>query len=95
MTEESKKIVQLDDVQRQLLDYLAKNDTSGFKQLLSGVRNVNFVDDTGMSCLAHASFKGNREAVQLLLDMVGTSARQPPLGLQTWNNRLFFHRVPT
>jgi len=32
---------------------------------------------------AHASFKGNREAVQLLLDMVGTSARQPPLGLQT------------
>lgn len=69
MTEESKKIVQLDDVQRQLLDYLAKNDTSGFKQLLSGVRNVNFVDDTGMSCLAHASFKGNREAVQLLLDM--------------------------
>lgn len=68
MTEESKN-PQLDDVQRQLLDRLAKNDTSGFKQLLVGVKNVNFVDDSGMSCLAHASFKGNREAVQVLLDM--------------------------
>ncbi|KAH8342341.1 hypothetical protein KR059_002151 [Drosophila kikkawai] len=68
MTEENKNS-QLDEVQRQLLDRLAKSDTSGFKQLLVGCRNVNFVDDNGMSCLAHASFKGNREAVQLLLDM--------------------------
>ncbi|KAH8266038.1 hypothetical protein KR038_001073 [Drosophila bunnanda] len=68
MTEENKN-AQLDEVQRQLLDRLAKADTSGFKQLLVGCRNINFVDDNGMSCLAHASFKGNREAVQLLLDM--------------------------
>lgn len=69
MTEENKNS-QLDEVQRQLLDRLAKADTSGFKQLLVGCQNVNFVDDNGMSCLAHASFKGNREAVQLLLDLV-------------------------
>ncbi|EDV40635.1 uncharacterized protein Dana_GF10604 [Drosophila ananassae] len=69
MTEDNKNS-QLDEVQRQLLDRLAKNDSSGFKQLLGQLKGgVNFVDDSGMSCLAHASFKGNREAVQLLLEL--------------------------
>jgi len=91
MTEESKN-PQLDDVQRQLLDRLAKNDTSGFKQLLVGVKNVNFVDDSGMSCLAHASFKGNREAVQVLLDMVGIPGTWTLLviNMYSWSHRWFY-----
>lgn len=65
---------QLDEVQQQLIDCISKNDTNGFKQMLGQLKGgVNFVDDSGMSILAHASFKGNKEAVQLLLDMV----RQP------------------
>lgn len=70
MSEEGKKS-QLDDIQLQLIDRISKNDTNGFKQLLGQLKGgVNFVDDSGMSILAHASFKGNKEAVQLLLDMV-------------------------
>ncbi|ALC43723.1 CG8003 [Drosophila busckii] len=69
MPDESKNS-QLDEIQQQLIDRIAKNDTNGFKQLLGQLKGgVNFVDDSGMSILAHASFKGNREAVQLLLDM--------------------------
>ncbi|EDV96919.1 GH14954 [Drosophila grimshawi] len=62
---------QLDDIQQQLIQSISKNDTAGFKQLLGQLKGggVNFVDDSGMSILAHASFKGNKEAVQLLLDM--------------------------
>ncbi|BFF97240.1 ankyrin repeat and MYND domain-containing protein 2 [Drosophila madeirensis] len=65
------KSSQLDDIQQLLLERIAKNDTSGFAQLLGQLKGggVNFVDDTGMSLLAHASFKGNKEAVQILLDM--------------------------
>ncbi|EDW33466.1 GL15477 [Drosophila persimilis] len=63
------KSSQLDDIQKLLLERIAKNDTSGFTQLLTQLKDVNFVDDTGMSLLAHASFKGNKEAVQILLDM--------------------------
>lgn len=70
MSEDGKKS-QLDDIQLQLIDRISKNDTNGFKQLLGQLKGgVNFVDDSGMSILAHASFKGNKEAVQLLLDMV-------------------------
>ncbi|KAH8415610.1 hypothetical protein KR222_006478 [Zaprionus bogoriensis] len=69
MSEDGKKS-QLNDVQLQLIERISKNDTNGFKQLLGQLKGgVNFVDDSGMSVLAHASFKGNREAVQLLLDM--------------------------
>ncbi|KAH8371879.1 hypothetical protein KR093_009229 [Drosophila rubida] len=69
MSEDNKKS-QLDDIQLQLIDRISKNDTNGFKQLLGQLKGgVNFVDDSGMSILAHASFKGNKEAVQLLLDM--------------------------
>ncbi|KAH8302906.1 hypothetical protein KR044_011805 [Drosophila immigrans] len=69
MSEETKKS-QLDDTQLQLIERISKNDTNGFKQLLGQLKGgVNFVDDSGMSILAHASFKGNKEAVQLLLDM--------------------------
>ncbi|XP_023171339.2 ankyrin repeat and MYND domain-containing protein 2 [Drosophila hydei] len=69
MSEGSKKS-QLDEVQLQLIHRISKNDTSGFKQMLGQLKGgVNFVDDSGMSILAHASFKGNKEAVQLLLDM--------------------------
>ncbi|XP_030570963.1 ankyrin repeat and MYND domain-containing protein 2 [Drosophila novamexicana] len=69
MSEDGKKS-QLDEVQLMLIERLSKNDTNGFKQLLGQLKGgVNFVDDSGMSILAHASFKGNKEAVQLLLDM--------------------------
>ncbi|EDW80035.1 uncharacterized protein Dwil_GK12277 [Drosophila willistoni] len=67
MTDDKKS--QLDDVQQLLLERISKNDTTGFKQLLGQLKSVNFVDDSGMSLLAHASFKGNAEAVQILLDM--------------------------
>lgn len=91
MTDDNKNS-QLDEVQRQLLDRLAKNDSSGFKQLLGQLKGgVNFVDDSGMSCLAHASFKGNREAVQLLLELVGIIRDNPT----TLYYSSFFCRVPT
>lgn len=70
MSEDSKKC-QLDEIQMLLIERISKNDTNGFKQLLGQLKGgVNFVDDSGMSILAHASFKGNKEVVQLLLDMV-------------------------
>lgn len=78
MSEDNKK-PQLDDIQLQLIDRISKNDTSGFKQLLGQLKGgVNFVDDSGMSILAHASFKGNKEAVQLLLDMVSEPGLNAP-----------------
>ncbi|XP_030372768.1 ankyrin repeat and MYND domain-containing protein 2 [Scaptodrosophila lebanonensis] len=69
MTEDKKK-VQLDDIQKLVFERIAKNDTSSFKQLVVQLKNgVNFVDNDGMTPLQHACCKGNKDAVQILLDM--------------------------
>ncbi|KAI8123451.1 hypothetical protein FF38_08854 [Lucilia cuprina] len=68
MAEENK--TQLDDINKQIFDKLAANDKDGFKQLIAQVKGgVNFVDENGMTPLQHACCKGNKEAVQILLDM--------------------------
>lgn len=62
---------QLNDLQMQIFDKIAKNDKDGFKQLIGQLKGgVNFVDENGMTPLQHACCKGNKEAVQILLDMV-------------------------
>lgn len=71
MAETSKP--QTDEVQKQIFDKLANNDTDSFKQLIGQVKGgVNFVDENGMTPLQHACCKGNKDAVQILLDMVST-----------------------
>ncbi|XP_011183781.1 ankyrin repeat and MYND domain-containing protein 2 [Zeugodacus cucurbitae] len=67
---EPKSENQLDEVQRQIFERIAKNDVNGFKQLITQLKaGVDFVDDDGMTPLQHACCKGNKEAVQMLLDM--------------------------
>lgn len=66
--------IQLDDIQKQVFEKISKNDKDGFKQLIAQVKGgVNFIDENGMTPLQHACCKGNKEAVQILLDMVGLS----------------------
>uniref|UniRef100_D3TQD2 MYND Zn-finger and ankyrin repeat protein n=1 Tax=Glossina morsitans morsitans TaxID=37546 RepID=D3TQD2_GLOMM len=61
---------QLNDLQMQIFDKIAKNDKDGFKQLIGQLKGgVNFVDENGMTPLQHACCKGNKETVQILLDM--------------------------
>ncbi|XP_005186640.1 ankyrin repeat and MYND domain-containing protein 2 [Musca domestica] len=62
--------IQLDDIQKQVFEKISKNDKDGFKQLIAQVKGgVNFIDENGMTPLQHACCKGNKEAVQILLDM--------------------------
>ncbi|XP_037938005.1 ankyrin repeat and MYND domain-containing protein 2-like [Teleopsis dalmanni] len=61
---------QLEEIQKQIFDAIAKNETNVFKQLITQAKGgVNFVDDGGMTPLQHACCKGNKEVVELLLDM--------------------------
>lgn len=70
---EPKNKNQLDEVQRQIFDRIAKNDVNSFKQLITQLKaGVDFVDEDGMTPLQHACSKGNKEAVQMLLDMVSS-----------------------
>lgn len=70
---EPKNENKLDEVQRQIFDRIAKNDVNGFKQLITQLKaGVDFVDEDGMTPLQHACCKGNKEAVQILLDMVSS-----------------------
>lgn len=60
-------------VEKQVFEAIAKNDTAGLKTLLAGnfsKSGVDFTDDNGMTPLQHACYKGNKEAVRLLLDQV-------------------------
>lgn len=69
MADENK--IQLDDIQKDIFVKIAGNDKDGFKQLIAQIKGgVNFVDENGMTPLQHACCKGNKEAVQILLDMV-------------------------
>lgn len=60
-----------DDIQKQIFENITKNDSDGFKHLITQLKGgVNFVDDNGMTPLQYGCFKGNKEVVQILLDMV-------------------------
>lgn len=55
--------------QQQIFDRISKNEVSELKLVLGQFRaGVDFVDENGMTPLQHAAYKGNKEAVQLLLD---------------------------
>lgn len=60
----------MSEVQREIFDLIAKNDTNGLKAALSSYSgSIDFTDDNGMTPLQHAAYKGNKEIVQYLLDM--------------------------
>lgn len=55
--------------QREIFDRISKNENSELKLRLAQFKqSIDFVDDNGMTPLQHAAYKGNKEAVQLLLD---------------------------
>lgn len=61
--------VELTDTQKEIFEKITKNEIDGFKALLAQLKSsVNFVDENGMSPLQHACYKGNKNAVQMLLD---------------------------
>lgn len=61
-------------VEKQIFEAIAKNDTALLKTLLGQLtrssEGVDITDDNGMTPLQHACYKGNKEAVRLLLDQV-------------------------
>lgn len=60
----------MSEVQREIFDLISKNDTNGLKTILSTYReSIDFTDDNGMTPLQHAAYKGNKDGVQLLLDL--------------------------
>ncbi|XP_058830344.1 ankyrin repeat and MYND domain-containing protein 2 [Topomyia yanbarensis] len=55
--------------QRNIFDRISKNENSELKLALAQFKqSVDYVDENGMTPLQHASYKGNKDAVQLLLD---------------------------
>lgn len=65
------KSVELTEMQQLIIDRISKNEVSELKLLLGQLKDtVDFTDSTGMTPLQHACYKGNKEAVQLLLDQV-------------------------
>ncbi|KAL9698920.1 hypothetical protein quinque_002361 [Culex quinquefasciatus] len=55
--------------QQQIFDRISKNEVSELKLVLGQFKqSVDFVDENGMTPLQHAAYKGNKDAVQLLLD---------------------------
>jgi ankyrin repeat protein len=71
MASEKENKVDLSELQRSIFDKIGKNETNDLKNILAQFKeNVDFVDENGMTPLQHAAYKGNKEAVQLLLDRV-------------------------
>jgi len=63
------KSMELSSVQQQALDKLSENDVAGLKALLASPDlDVNFCDLNGMNLLQHASYKGNKDMAQMLID---------------------------
>lgn len=59
----------LSSEQKEIFDRISKNENSELKLVLSRFKqSVDFVDDNGMTPLQHAAYKGNKDAVQMLLD---------------------------
>lgn len=62
---------ELSEAQKNVFDKITENDVLAVKSLISQADfNVNCVDENGMTPLQHASYKGNKEIVQVLLDQV-------------------------
>lgn len=60
----------MSEKQREIFDLISKNDTITLKTALSCFTgSIDFTDDNGMTALQHAAYKGNKEIVQLLLDL--------------------------
>ena len=78
------------DLQKRIFEAIAKNDTALLKTLLTG--GVDFTDENGMTPLQHACYKGNKEAVRLLLDQVRPTFTLPVRNTFTCP---FSFRVPT
>lgn len=61
----------LTETQREIFDTISQNNVDGLKATLSQHKTtINFIDENEMTPLQHACYKGNKEAVQMLLDMV-------------------------
>lgn len=58
-------------LQKNIFEKISKSDVGALKILLAQLNGtVDFVDENGMTPLQHASYKGNVESVQMLLDQV-------------------------
>lgn len=68
-------------VEKQIFEAIAKNDTAALKILLVKSGSVDITDDNGMTALQHACYKGNKDAVRLLLDRVSPVVLQIPTKL--------------
>lgn len=81
MPEETNPVVVADDskeknpnahlsaLQKDILDAIAKKDVTRLKQNLVELKSpIDFYDDSGMTPLQHAAFKGEKNAVELILD---------------------------
>lgn len=55
---------------KNLFKAIDENDTTKMKNVLVEKTNVNILDETSMTPLQHASYKGNKDMVQMLLDYV-------------------------
>lgn len=78
------KEVVLTETQKEIFDKISKNDVDGLKAALSQHKTtINFVDENEMTPLQHACYKGNKEAVQMLLDMVSLP----------FHRKYFFHSM--
>lgn len=58
----------LTESEKKMFEAIEKNDVTTLAGLLLEKRNVNIVDENAMTPLQHASYKGNEEMVQMLLD---------------------------
>lgn len=59
----------LSTLQKDILDAIAKKDVTCLKQSLIELKSpIDFYDDSGMTPLQHAAFKGDKTAVELILD---------------------------
>ncbi|GBP60525.1 Ankyrin repeat and MYND domain-containing protein 2 [Eumeta japonica] len=57
-------------LEKRLFDAISKNELTDFSNLLSQYKgSVDFFDENGMTTLQHAAYKGNKDMVQLLLDL--------------------------
>lgn len=72
MSDEMKEVKKslLNDIQVSIFEKISKNELGELKNLLIGYKEtVDFFDVNGMSPLQHACYKGNKDSVQLFLDL--------------------------
>ncbi|XP_067011109.2 ankyrin repeat and MYND domain-containing protein 2 isoform X2 [Anabrus simplex] len=59
----------MSEVEKELFDKISNNDASGVRNLLLQNKiQPDICDESGMTPLQHAAYKGNKEIVQMLLD---------------------------